>query len=238
MSRDGSALSRRAFVAVVVGGVATVSGACRQTTEVGGATTDARGPGEPAADDGVDPVTVAPDEGGVVMIGDSLTEGAMSALASAFASGDIGVQRIDGVASRRIAVDQDGGAGSGVSALTAAVDDGLAPDVWVIALGTNDVTKYAATEFAALIAQLLEALPTDGAGVVWVNTYLREATGQASAFNGALTAIVGERPFAVVADWAGEAPTDGLLIGDGIHFTDAGNAAFASLVVAAVDQLR
>ena len=137
-------------MAVVVGGVATVSAACRQTTEVGGATTDARGPGEPAADDGVDPVTVAPDEGGVVMIGDSLTEGAMSALASAFASGDIGVQRI----------------------------------------------------------------------------------------NGALTAIVGERPFAIVADWAEEAPTDGLLIDDGIHSTDAGNAAFASLVVAAVYQLR
>ncbi|MDQ3178012.1 MAG: hypothetical protein M3Q72_10805 [Actinomycetota bacterium] len=55
---------------------------------------------------------MAPDEGGVVMIGDSLTEGAMVALASAFASGDIGVQRIDGVA-RRIAVDQDGGAVSG-----------------------------------------------------------------------------------------------------------------------------
>ncbi|MBA3802097.1 MAG: SGNH/GDSL hydrolase family protein [Acidimicrobiia bacterium] len=146
--------------------------------------------------------------------------------------------RPDGVASRRIAVDQDGGAASGVTALTAAVDDGLAPDVWVIALGTNDVTKYAATEFAALIAQLLKALPADGAGVVWVNTYLRDAAGQASAFNGALTAIVGERPFTIVADWAEEAPTDGLLIDDGIHFTDAGNAAFASLVVAAVDQLR
>ena len=61
----------------------------------------------------------------------------------------------------------------------------------MIALGTNDVTKYAATEFAALIAQMLEALPTGGAGVVWVNTYLRDAAGQASAFNGALTAIVG-----------------------------------------------
>ncbi|CAN5729835.1 hypothetical protein BH24ACT6_BH24ACT6_20660 [soil metagenome] len=238
MSRDGSPLSRRAFVAVVAGGVATVLAACRQRTEVGGVPTDSIEPGEPAPDDGADPVTVAPDDGGVVMIGDSLTEGAMVALASAFAAGNIGVQRIDGVASRRIAVDQDGGAVSGVTALTAAVDDGLAPDVWVIALGTNDVTKYAATEFAALIAQLLEALPTDGAGVVWVNTYLRDAAGQASAFNGALTAIVGERPFAVVADWAGEAPTDGLLIGDGIHFTDAGNAAFASLVVAAVDQLR
>ncbi len=60
--------------------------------------------------------------------------------------------------------------------------------MWVIALGTNDVTKYAATEFAALIAKLLEALPPDGAGVVWV--------------------------------------------------TDAGNPAFASLVVAAIEQLR
>ena len=46
----------------------------------------------------------------------------------------------------------------------------------MIALGTNDIGKYATQEeYEAVINELLAAIPGD-APIAWVNTYLRDDT--------------------------------------------------------------
>ena len=51
------------------------------------------------------------------------------------------------------------------------LDEGADPDVWVIALGTNDIAKYASSEeYGEVVQQLLDLLPAD-APLVWVDAY-------------------------------------------------------------------
>lgn len=175
---------------------------------------------------------------GVVMVGDSLTEGATVELESAIGDAGIALLRIDGATGRRITVGDETGPPSGVTAIGDAVAAGLQPSVWVIALGTNDATLYPADQHAATISELLQALPADGAAVAWVNVYLRDFPDEAAAFNEALALALDERPFALVCDWAAAAAKSGLVAADGVHLTSEGSAAFATMIVDSLDRLR
>lgn len=216
-------MGRRAFL-FAAGAAALV--ACSSTRQV-----EHDGPGVvPTAGDGGSP------DGGdtVVMVGDSLTDVSAPELADAFSKAGFAALRIDGASSRRIAVDQQGGPTSGITAVEGALAAGLRPRSWVIALGTNDVSHYERiNDFAAVVERLLDAIPDD-AMVVWVDVYLRDFPGQTDVFNTTLGRVVAGRSDSVVCEWSARAAETGLVGDDGIHLTEAGNAAFATAVTEAL----
>jgi lysophospholipase L1-like esterase len=167
----------------------------------------------------------------VAMVGDSITVGSETALRDGFADLGVDLRKIDGASGRRITVASDY-ANSGVDAATALAPDD--PDVWVIALGTNDVPQYDGEEaYRNEIAALLTVLPPD-APVVWVDTYLADAASRSGDFNQALRDTLAFRGTASVADWATVAAGDGVLR-DGIHPSDEGTQLFADVVMSAVE---
>jgi tetratricopeptide (TPR) repeat protein len=60
---------------------------------------------------------------------------------------------------------------SGVKTLYTMISDGVTPDVWGFAMGTNDVGKYkTADEYATLIDQML-SMPDAKVPIIWVDVY-------------------------------------------------------------------
>ena len=110
--------------------------------------------------------------------------------------------------------------------------EGGEPDLWVVALGSNDVASYAPDEYPAAINELLAAIP-DGAPVVWVDCYLTNYEDESAAFDAALREVLAERGNATVVDWATIAPEDGVLA-DNVHPSGFGRAEFARRVAAGV----
>ncbi len=168
----------------------------------------------------------------VAMVGDSITVGARRPLADGLRSLGLDVRAIDAADGRRIAV---GGQSqpSGLDVVTLLGED--PPDLWVIALGTNDVFQYNdAEEYRAAIGALLSAIPAT-TPVVWVDTYLEDDPARSDVFNQALRDTLDFRGTASVADWASVAPGEGVLA-DGIHPSDDGAQQFGSVVTDAVAQ--
>ena len=103
-------------------------------------------------------------------------------------------------------------------------------DVVVVALGTNDGTDP--TEFARrvdLVMGALQGVPH----VLWVNQRVF-APGRAQ-LDAELTAASGRYPNLRVLDWNAVVDANPATVGpDGIHLTDAGKAAMATLVAGAV----
>jgi lysophospholipase L1-like esterase len=169
----------------------------------------------------------------VAMIGDSITVGSMGPLQDGFRALGLDVRAIDADYGRRIVVEGSAN-GSGLDAVNAlAASD--PPDLWVIALGTNDVLQYpGADEYRAAIGALLTAVPAN-APVVWVDTYLAEDPGQCDEFNATLRDTLDSRGTASVADWAAVASGEGVLV-DGVHPSEEGTQQFAAVVMAAVEE--
>ena len=166
----------------------------------------------------------------VAMVGDSITVGSLAQLEAGLASLGLDELAIDAENGRRMIV--DGPISSGLEAVS-----GLAtsapPDLWVIALGTNDVANYTPDEYAPAIDLLLAAVPRD-APLVWVDTYIEGELAASATFNGTLRAALERRGQATVVDWASIAARDGVLF-DGIHPSELGVEEFTSGVVAAVE---
>jgi lysophospholipase L1-like esterase len=162
---------------------------------------------------------------------DSITVGSEEPLQDAFRDLGLDVQAIDAASGRRISA--GGGAGSsGVDAVVALAPS--RPDLWVIALGTNDVFQYDDEDsYRNEIAALLKALPPD-APVVWVDTYLAEDPERSAEFNRALRDTLAFRGTASMADWANVAGGDGVLR-DGIHPSEEGAQMFADVVMAGLE---
>lgn len=171
----------------------------------------------------------------VAMIGDSITAGSQAALEEVLGARGFTTITIDGEASRRI----DVGNGtsepvSGVKALYQMLADGVAPDVWVIALGTNDVGQYATEEeYGALIDEMLAMLPAD-APLVWVDAYRQQYPDENRMFNDVLNQRIADRGNAAVASWftVASGNAEAILQGDQIHPNDDGVVAFANVVYA------
>jgi lysophospholipase L1-like esterase len=105
------------------------------------------------------------------------------------------------------------------------------PDVWVIALGTNDLGLYTdATAYQVVIDAMLARIPST-AQLVWVDTYASGRLPEADIFNLALRSRIAARGNAVVADWHQRCvDTNGQILTDGIHPTDYGVVAFVDAV--------
>lgn len=220
-----------------------------------GVTTSCGGGGEPAAEavgiatstssPAPAPTTVAPTTlpatsttvvlpESVVVIGDSLTESAKEELDAALRGRGIGTVTIDGRSNRRMVRFADG-VPPGVDAVDDATAPGNpAPDVWVIALGTNDVGGAASPdEFEADMRSLLARMPT-GAPVVWVDVWIRDLAEQSAAANAVIRDVLASRPSATVIDWYGRGDDAGVILDDGVHMTDDGQWIFATAITDAV----
>ena len=189
--------------------------------------------GDPAAISGASD-GIADDASGidtVVMIGDSITKGATPALDERYEL--LGLDHlIEAQNGKRIAVSSPDNA-SGVSIAQFVADNGdgdHTDEVWVVALGTNDVGQYASPdEIAAVVNEILAAVPDDAA-LVWVDIYFRGRAEAAAEFNEIVRDRVARRGDSVIAPWASFAPSEGVLTGDGVHPTSEGADVFAFVV--------
>ena len=109
---------------------------------------------------------------------------------------------------------------------------GAPPDLWVIALGTNDVANLQPQDYPGAINELLAAIPA-GAPVLWVDCYLDDYQELSKQFDTTLRQVLATRGNARVVDWATVAAEDGVLR-DGIHPSGFGIDEFTRRVAAAV----
>lgn len=166
----------------------------------------------------------------VAMVGDSITEGSIVELEDAFASIGFADAEINARGGRKIA--RNDGITSGLEGVAEVLEEGPDPDLWVIALGTNDVANYPPEEFPALIGELLAVIPADVA-VVWVDTYVEDYQEDAVAFDASLREVLAQRGNASIVDWHSIAGEDGVLT-DGVHPSGFGRAELARRVTDAV----
>ncbi len=167
----------------------------------------------------------------VVMIGDSITRGATPDLDERYEL--LGLDHlIEAQNNKRMAVSiPDNPSGASIVEFLAANGDGDHTDeVWVIALGTNDVGQYSGPDdIAAAVNEILASVP-DEAAVVWVDTYFRDRADDAAELNAIVRERVERRGDSVIAPWTAFAEGDGVLTGDGVHPTTDGADVFAFVV--------
>lgn len=170
----------------------------------------------------------------VAVIGDSIALSAQEIVTASLESLDIDVVAYDAVESRRM-VSGSSALPSGASAIEDVLDRGTTPDLWIVALGTNDVGAFNRTEATvADIATIVDLLPED-AHVLWVDTWVRDLDDQAVTMNALLRMSLMERPNTVVVDWHARGAVDGLIIDDGVHLSNTGKVEFARSIA---DTLR
>jgi lysophospholipase L1-like esterase len=167
----------------------------------------------------------------LAMVGDSITVGSQDELVAAFAGIGLPDAEINAESGRRM-VENDG-VTSGLEGITEVLADGPTPDLWVIALGSNDVANYDADEYPTVIGELLAAIPADDP-IVWVDCYLTDYEDESAVFDGALREVLAARGNATVVDWATVAATDGVLT-DNVHPSGFGRSEFARRVVDGVN---
>jgi lysophospholipase L1-like esterase len=167
----------------------------------------------------------------IAMVGDSITVGSEDELVAAFAELGLDDAEIDAQSGRRMVVDQ--GITSGLDGVADVLAEGDPPDLWVIALGSNDVAGYAPEEYAGAIDELLAAIPAE-APIVWVDCYLTNYVDESAAFDTTLRQVLAARGNATVVDWATMAPQDGVL-SDNVHPSPFGRLEFARRVADGVD---
>ena len=112
------------------------------------------------------------------------------------------------------------------------------PELWVIALGTNDVASVDSLDgFRSDMRVILDLLPSD-VPVVWVDLYIRDRPEPIGRANLQIRAELGGREGgAAVVDWFSHGVDDGVITGDGVHLTPEGQQLFADSIVKAVDEL-
>jgi hypothetical protein len=166
----------------------------------------------------------------VAIVGDSLTLSATEEIQAELDYLGIDIVAIDGVESRRMTV---GPIPPGADAI-AQIASTAAPELWVIALGTNDVGAGAtADQFETDVATILAMIPDD-VPVVWVDLWIRDRQPAIEQANAELRSIVEARPHSIVADWFSHGDDRGIVTHDGVHLTDDGQHVFAAAMLDAM----
>lgn len=180
------------------------------------------------------PVTAPALPDSVAVVGDSLTESAADEIEATLTQNGVDVVALDGLSNRRmvrVAGDVPPGTDA-IESILAAVDE--PPDVWVIALGTNDVGGAATPdEFAVDMGTLLDRIPA-GAPVVWVDVWIRDLPDQVIAANAVIREVIGDRGDGVVADWYSRGGEGSAITDDGVHLTGDGRWIFARTILDAL----
>ena len=167
----------------------------------------------------------------VAVVGDSLTLSARDEITAELTGLGLEVLIVDGVESRRMTAGSSS-LPSGLDAIeTIREEFADEPDLWVIALGTNDVGAQVGDDrFGDDVQATLAAIGTD-APVVWVDLWIRDRRDDVVAANGTIRDAVGERSSpAGVVGWFAHGAGEGVVTGDGVHLTDRGQEIFATAI--------
>ncbi len=226
-------MSPRLRTLLAIGAVAVLAGAC--TDDGAGVEPVARAAtGTDPAGEGDGSLDSTPET--VAMIGDSITFMSTEPLQAALTDTGLEVLAIDAQVGRRITVG-DGGRPYPGTAIVEFIANSDPPDVWVIALGTNDIGQYAdANEFAAQVQTLLDLLPA-AAPLVWIDTWDGDRLDATRLVNDTLRSILAERDNALVVDWASHGDDDGVVSSDAVHPTEVGTLVFGQVVADGVTAL-
>ena len=174
----------------------------------------------------------------VVMIGDSITVASTSALQAAYEQLGFDEIIIESKVGKRTAR-TFGSNPSGVDIASFIVnladrDDDHSNELWVVALGTNDINQYGdAAERAAAINEMLQTVPEESP-LIWVDTYFQGQPEGADAMNDAISDRVLDRGNSTIARWSSVAADDGNLRDDGVHPREQGSTAFAGVIAATI----
>lgn len=173
----------------------------------------------------------------VAMIGDSITVSSRDALTERLGALDLDVIALDAQEGRRMTVGVRGSVNPG-SDVVAYVQVASPPDLWVLALGTNDIGQYRdVDDVRDQVRAVLSPIP-DGVPVVWIDTWYRDRLAETVMVNEAIRSVVDARPNSVVVDWFTASRDDGVITGDGVHLTSTvGVDRFADVVATAVGDL-
>lgn len=181
------------------------------------------------SDDGGVALGPPPMPSSVAVIGDSIALSAEPYVTGALEGLGIDVVGYDAVESRRM-VNGSGAVSSGRNAIRDIVAFGEDPDLWLVALGTNDVGAFTGREaWQVAIDELMAEIPDD-ADVVWVDTWAWPLDEYAVDFNDALRDELRPRDDVWVLDWHTRAGEEGLVVADGVHLTENGRIEFARLI--------
>ena len=170
----------------------------------------------------------------VAVVGDSLTLSAQDEITAALEDDGLTVIVVDGVESRRM-TRAAAGVPPGFDSVVEILEQSD-PDLWVFALGTNDVGAQSGIDtFKAEMGELLELLPP-AAPVIWVDLWIRDRDDDIVIANRSIRTVLGDRQgVAAVVDWHEHAANPGLIVGDGVHLTDEGQVQFAAAIAHAID---
>ena len=194
-------------------------------------TSSGTGTGAHATDAAADLGITPPFPDTVAVVGDSLTLSASDEITSELAGLGLDVLVVDGVESRRMTA---GSAlrPSGLEAIRTIRDElDRVPEMWVIALGTNDVGAQVDVERFRDDVRAALAVVGDDTPVVWVDIWIRDRRDAAVAANDVIRDEVAARtaPSGVVG-WFAHGGDDALVTDDGIHLTSRGQVAFATAI--------
>jgi hypothetical protein len=228
---------------LLLGALATAAAAC--TSKNDGA--------NDAAEEAATPIQVAPGETvslgqieakptvprervpkSVVMVGDSITALSQATLEAVLSN--IGFQSVtvNAEPSRRIEVgSKKPMPGLDVVKFIAASSP---PEMWIIALGTNDAGLYANNDdYTDLIDDMLGAIPTK-VPLVWISVYRHDQLEGCDQFNLLVRAALKKRGHATMGDWNQQCAKseESILTHDGVHPNANGILVFADTVRAAV----
>lgn len=168
-----------------------------------------------------------------LVVGDSLTVSAAAEIRAALGAEGLEVVDVDALEGRRIA---RGTVEPGVDAVLRLRLAGADPDLWILALGTNDVGAQVDREtMRADIAEILRLIPQD-ADVLWVDTRVEYRADGSVAANALLRQQAVFDPRVEVVDWHAVGEEEGVLVADGVHLTPTGRARFAAALTDAVGE--
>jgi GDSL-like Lipase/Acylhydrolase family len=179
----------------------------------------------------------ADDIDSIVMIGDSITVASTPALEDRFDQLGFADVDIEAMTGKRMAESfGDNPSGADVARFVVGADEGGSDgQLWVVALGTNDINQYGgADEIAAAVNEVLAEVPAD-VPLVWVETYFRDKSEGADLVNAVIADRLSRRGDAVMAPWNAFAAGDDVLRSDGIHPSASGADVFADVVRATVE---
>lgn len=167
------------------------------------------------------------------MIGDSITVASRKTLEPILTAIGFSSVAINAQVNRRIEVGfGKNGPTPGIVVADFVRASGKRPDVWVVALGTNDAGLYSTdAEYRDLIDTMLARIPPQ-APLVWIDTYRRDQLTGAEQFNGVLRKAISTRGRAVMGEWYQQVTKSKgkILRVDGVHPNAAGVLVFSDLV--------
>jgi len=174
----------------------------------------------------------------IVMIGDSITAGSLGPLEERFGALGYPDTVIEAKSGKRIDVGSDENrSGTAVAATLLqeaewSGDTDHTDELWIVALGTNDLGQYpTAGEIGFAIDSLLAEVPAD-AELIWIDTYIVDREADVALVNDTIVERIAIRGDSTLAEWSEVARREGVLSSDGVHPTDIGSEVFAATVVA------